>query len=392
MGLPHALPAHAHSHSLTATRKRRTCIRLGWSPEVPLPIAALSAPAPTAPFWGNKHICQPKNHHEFAFSMAGFRRGGPANSGNDSCSWVSGWQGTGRETGVGRGSSSRAWRPRPTQPARAHYSFPGAGGQVRAGGGEGPAQGPSGVPGCRRTAWPTAGSTPGRQAPGALNSEPQFAHLYNGNTPGRTGAGLGQHCCQPNSLNLAACGKVPQRHMSLQDRPPPPRWVEQAQLLALGWEDTRATLSHWAKWSTHSFAPHRGPLDLAQGPGEGPASLPIPQQSPLPGLAGAGFQISCSQVPMRTAPVTAEAGPGAAAPLAHHTSGLVPAPALDSELRGGGASGGQWAREGPCLVYSYSTCHEGVRCQFPEQISSRAGALGCSPCLSYFLRDAAGER
>lgn len=30
--------------------------------------------SPTASFWGNKHICQPKNHQEFAFSTGGFRR------------------------------------------------------------------------------------------------------------------------------------------------------------------------------------------------------------------------------------------------------------------------------------------------------------------------------
>lgn len=88
------------------------------------------------------------------------------------------------------------------------HLFPGAGGQVRAGGRESPVQGPSGVPGCCRTARPTTGSTPVRQAPGALNSESQFAHLYNGNTPGRTGAGLGQHCsvkhCPPELCELSS--------------------------------------------------------------------------------------------------------------------------------------------------------------------------------------------
>lgn len=105
---------------------------------------------------------------------------------------------------------------------------------------------------------------------------------------------------------------------------------------------------------------------------------------------------------MRTTPITAEAGLEAAFSLACQTRGLVsvPAPALDSELGGGRVggrgSGGQQTPEAQpgmsYLVCSHSTHHKGPRCHFPGYISSWAGALGCSPCLSLSLRDTAGKR
>lgn len=96
-----------HTHTLTDTRSRPAA-------RGPSPSCLPASSFPDSLLLGKqKHICQPKNHHEFVFSTGGFRR-------------RQGWPPPGMTAlpalggrARARGSSSRAWCPTPRGRLRA---------------------------------------------------------------------------------------------------------------------------------------------------------------------------------------------------------------------------------------------------------------------------------
>ena len=221
-----------HSHrDGGSTRPRHTCMctRHRLAPRGPSPSCLLHQLLPHSPFLGKqKRICQPKNHREFAFSMGGFWRcqGRPPPGTTAAPRSQDGRARVGKRVGA-EGPSSRTWCP-------THAASSWANSLILA-----PRLDAVGQHGLRSL------STSMLQAPGCLQTEPRFAHLYNGDAPVSTPrAGPGRHCSVPcSSPELSTisplCGSVTCRFLSGTFH-----WVERTRLLALGREDTGASLSH----------------------------------------------------------------------------------------------------------------------------------------------------